>query len=250
MAMNNRLLRPRASGGFSPDQVADLAMWLDASDAATVTLDSGAVSQWDDKSGNARNATQTTANNRPTTTAVNGLTALSFDGANDVLTFTGVSRTDETWIIAAAQTADQSGQRQFLSDGGDGKGISATKSTNKLAEFAFGGFTEGTNRLRVEYAASAATPLGPAVLSVVRSAANGGFVYIDGTQRTSNVGGTFDKFTTSNADTMSKIGAYSSSLFQLEGWIGEIICYSRAVSADERLAVERYLGRKWGITVA
>ena len=249
MAMNPKLLRPKASG-FDPKSISGLAQWLDANDAATLTFVSGAVSQWNDKSGNSRNATQTVANNRPTTTTVNGKTALSFDGTNDGLSFTGVARTDETWVIAAAQTADQAGQRQILSDGGNGTGISATKGSVKLAEFAFGGFTEGTNRLRVQYAASPSAFLGPAVLSVVRSASAGGFVYIDGTQRTSTVGGTFDKFSTSGSDTMSKIGFYSSSLFQFQGWIGEILCYSRALTAAERLKVERYLGKKWGITVA
>ena len=42
------------------------ALWLDAADASTITESGGAVSQWNDKSGNDRNATQTTPSNRPT----------------------------------------------------------------------------------------------------------------------------------------------------------------------------------------
>ena len=42
------------------------ALWLDASDESTLTLDvSNNVEQWDDKSGNANHATQTTSGNRP-----------------------------------------------------------------------------------------------------------------------------------------------------------------------------------------
>jgi hypothetical protein len=248
-AMNPRLLRPKASSGFRPDSISGLANWWDANDAATLTLNSGAVETWTSKSGSKSPATQSTASSRPTTTAANGKTALLFDGVDDGLNFTGTSRTDETWILAAAQTADQSGQRQMISDGGSGTGLSATKGAAKFYEVAFGGFTEGTNRLRVQYSASASTLLGPAVLSCVRSAAGGGFAFVDGVQRTSAVGGTFPRFTTSNADTMSKIGYYSSSLFQFQGWIGEILCYSRALTAAERNAVELYLGRKWGIAV-
>lgn len=63
------------------------ALWLDASDATTITTVSGAVSQWNDKSGNGRNATQGTAANRPTYTSAgqNGLNVLTFDGTDDWL---------------------------------------------------------------------------------------------------------------------------------------------------------------------
>jgi hypothetical protein len=250
MPMNPRLLRPLASG-FNPASISGIANWWDANDAATLTFNSGAVETWTSKAGLKTAASQSTANNRPVTTTVNGKTALSFDGSNDGLNFTGTSRTDETWIIAAAQTADQSGQRQMLSDGSAGTGISATRGASvKLFEVSFGGFTEGTNRLRVQYAATASAFMGPGVFTCVRSAAAGGFAFVDGTQRTSTVGGTFSSFTTSNADTMARIGYYSSSLFQWQGWIGEILLYDRALSASERLKVERYLGKKWGITVA
>jgi hypothetical protein len=49
---------------WSPAEITT-ALWLDAADASTVTTVSGAVSQWNDKSGNGRNATQTTPSNRP-----------------------------------------------------------------------------------------------------------------------------------------------------------------------------------------
>jgi hypothetical protein len=50
------------------------ALWLDAADASTVTTVSSAVSQWNDKSGNGRNFTQSTSGNRPalTTNALGG----------------------------------------------------------------------------------------------------------------------------------------------------------------------------------
>jgi hypothetical protein len=247
-AMNPRLLRPTASG-FNPASISGIANWWDANDAATVTLNAGAVETWTSKAGLKSAATQTTANNRPVTTTVNGKTALSFDGTNDGLDFTGTARTDETWICAVAQTADQSGQRSFLSDAGDGLGMSATKGAAKFLEACFGSFTEGVGRLRPVYAVSPSAVLGPAVCSVVRSAAAGGFVFIDGTARISGVNSAAS-FTTSASVTIRRIGYYSSTLFQFQGWIGEILLYDRALSASERLKCERYLGKKWGITVA
>jgi hypothetical protein len=45
--------------------VLSTALWLDAADASTVTLNNLTASQWNDKSGNARNVLQATAANQP-----------------------------------------------------------------------------------------------------------------------------------------------------------------------------------------
>jgi hypothetical protein len=50
---------------WTPAQLAT-ALWLDAADATTITLNGVSTSQWADKSGNGRNATQATAANQPT----------------------------------------------------------------------------------------------------------------------------------------------------------------------------------------
>jgi hypothetical protein len=57
----------RKSTLWTPDKLgASLALWLDAADASTITLNGSTVSQWNDKSGNARHATQATAASQPT----------------------------------------------------------------------------------------------------------------------------------------------------------------------------------------
>ena len=53
-----RLWRPNELGS-------SLAMWLDAEDTASITLNGVNVSQWADKSGNGRNASQATASAQP-----------------------------------------------------------------------------------------------------------------------------------------------------------------------------------------
>ena len=42
------------------------ALWLDANDSSTITQSGGVVSQWDDKSGNARHLSEATSALRPT----------------------------------------------------------------------------------------------------------------------------------------------------------------------------------------
>lgn len=63
------------------------ALWLDADDSSTVTTSGGFVSQWNDKSGNGRNVSQSDTTLRPayTANAVNGKYGITFDGLGDRL---------------------------------------------------------------------------------------------------------------------------------------------------------------------
>jgi hypothetical protein len=83
---------------------AALALWLDASDASTITLNGSTVSQWNDKSGNSRNASQATAANQPTRTlnGLGGRTVITFDGTNDWLGLSAsVFSNQLSWSYAA-----------------------------------------------------------------------------------------------------------------------------------------------------
>jgi hypothetical protein len=79
---------------FTPTDLTNIRIWLDASDTGTIAETLGAVSQWDDKSGNSNHAVQSTAGNQPTTGAAtqNGLNVLTVDG-NDKMDITTLSVT-------------------------------------------------------------------------------------------------------------------------------------------------------------
>ena len=72
---------------WTPRQLTS-AVWFDAADTTTITLNGSNVSQWNDKSGNNRHATQGTAANQPlfvtSVPGANGLPAIQTDG-NDTL---------------------------------------------------------------------------------------------------------------------------------------------------------------------
>lgn len=80
LLMQKRLLTPIFLGSR-------LALWLDAADASTITLNGSTVSQWRDKSGNRRHFLQATAANQPTYTpnGLNGKPVVTFDGVDDFL---------------------------------------------------------------------------------------------------------------------------------------------------------------------
>jgi hypothetical protein len=93
MAMSPRLLRPiarRQAPTFSPLSLTGLQLWLDATDSSSITLNSGNVSEWADKSPEGNDATQATAISQPAyeTGSVNGLAAVTFDGTNGFLDVT------------------------------------------------------------------------------------------------------------------------------------------------------------------
>jgi len=68
---------------FSPLDLSPV-LWLDAADTSTITESGGAVSQWDDKSGNGYHLTQGTGAQQPKsgTATINSLNVIEYDGAN------------------------------------------------------------------------------------------------------------------------------------------------------------------------
>ena len=72
-------LSRRFAPNWTPAQIPGLALWLDAADASTITLNGSDVSQWNDKSGNAYHLTQPTAALQPRyeATGMNGKPALN-----------------------------------------------------------------------------------------------------------------------------------------------------------------------------
>jgi hypothetical protein len=87
MAMNQRLLRPTASGAaFTPATLSGLFGWYDASNTASVTLQTG-VQSWGDLAGSMGPAIQNTTNDQPGygTVTLNGKATITFDGTDDFL---------------------------------------------------------------------------------------------------------------------------------------------------------------------
>ena len=76
--------------GTTPWTPADIttSLWLDASDATTITESAGAVSKWDDKSGNSNDSVQVVSADQPSTgvNTLNSLNVITF--ASDFLNLT------------------------------------------------------------------------------------------------------------------------------------------------------------------
>jgi len=83
------------------------ALWLDASDSSTITRDSPGtdddVSQWNDKSTNSRNATQSTDASKPlfVSNARNGLPVIRFNGSTEFFAMS----TGLDWMAGTSHSA-------------------------------------------------------------------------------------------------------------------------------------------------
>lgn len=239
MPMNPRLLRPRASG-FSPKNISGLAVWLDATDTSTLTFNSTSVSQWADKSGNGRNATQATALNQPTTGTINGKQAIAFDGTSDHLSLGDLS--------AAFPSAATAFYVVTKSEGANQGSYMAASTSNNAGWWRFGGGSSYLGIFRNNRLGATAINLDANNVNCVGvlSSSSTYDVYLQGT-----------RILTTTADfaggTNHLIGAgmdSSSNLYYIQGRIGEVIYYNRALSAADIATVYKYLSKKWGFTLS
>lgn len=277
MAMNPRLLRPTASG-FNPRQISGLLAWYDASDASTLTIATG-VSQWRDKSGNGRTLRQSIGNNQPLSTSrtLNGKTVLDFDGSNDVLSYvdTGgtpiydidlaTSRSVTFFGVFASDVGNEI--RDFLSLQRTGKnsndsGFYVRRHTNLSGSIEFaagaGDSTSNDQATKNNVRGFANTSTSAMVVSVTLSASAGQFeAQLNGTTQSLTLrygtlpntgfmqegsgGHTLDIGATRNS------GNLLMSTGRWNGFIGEVLIYTTAVSAAQRQRVEGYLAWKWGL---
>jgi hypothetical protein len=235
MSMNPRLLRPIATG-FNPKTIAGLALWLDAPEynASTGT--------WADKSGNGRNFGQDIAENRPIVSAVtqNGRAILELDGSNDQLIH------NSNFLQVANCTLFAAFRRLGGAFGGVISSarisIASDRSPGILIDSSRGSIRGFFN---VSYAAVAAVDSFNITSGTVTDGAS--VIFTNGTQIVSSAAAS----TLDTGNTTTTIGTYRTIAGNyLNGYIGEIIAYTRVLSVSERKKVEGYLGKKWGITVA
>jgi hypothetical protein len=246
------------------------ALWLDAADASTVTTVSGAVSQWNDKSGNGRNASQATAGNRPTYTSAgqNNLNVLTLDGSNDSLALAanlGITTAHSIFVAAknsATITAATSAQA-LLS--GDGYTYPSTTTSDLI--LGAGSLTGNLTNERLFSLAIAESTAGAQVYGYGKTDADvsGGFFLSSAFTTTDNaftgrlngsssfatvsVGGDYSSTNTRYPSTVRGIGFrfVNSSLFW-NGQLWEIIVAPSYLSLDATQRIEGYLAHKWALT--
>jgi hypothetical protein len=103
---------------WTPAQITT-ALWLDASDATTITAAGGFVSQWDDKSGNSKHVTQGTGSRQPQTgvATISTLNALQFDGGDWLENATSIISAQPASFFCLFNVTAAAGTDESLFDG-------------------------------------------------------------------------------------------------------------------------------------
>ena len=239
----------RFGGGYSltlwtPAQITT-QLWLDSDDPSTLTLVNGRVSQWNDKSGNSRNGTQSTEANRPrywanreNGRAVLVLSANQWHSISYTISGTGW----DFFAVASLESSSQSYAR-LISAKNAGQ---AEDWNNGTSWAAIERFDVGAN-IRSEHS-SAATGNGAVTYNEANilhsSLTTGAQTFrINGTQ-------TGTAATGSSLNTTDGIRVGGSWKSNAEKWAG-ILCevlLVQAISTTNRDKVEGYLAHKWGLT--
>jgi hypothetical protein len=236
-----------------------LALWLDAEDAASITLNGSTVSQWNDKSGNARNVLQATAANQPTRTAsgLNGKPVLTFDGTDWLFNANpgALLRNVAGGTVAAVMNYTNFTIQRIPIAAMNGTGAGVRLSTILQAA---GTLNIAARRLDAEGALVVSTP--PTYTNGTNVIQVGVARYSDGAldQFVNGVAGGTGSFPSSgnSSDTDSAtiiIGGTSTddgvtlNSNQMLGFVGEVVYTNTALSTNDRQRLEGYFAWKWGL---
>jgi hypothetical protein len=236
-----------AGGTWTPSRITT-DLWFDAADASTITLNGSTVSQWNDKSGNARNISQVTTANQPTYSGVNS--EITFDGSNDILSNASVGATDlvSVTVIAVVKMNSGGATEDLL------MGIGQTSNIGKIRTLYRGG-----NQTTVGFAG-----WGADVGTSTHSWDIGGGYHIFSGWNTalgasSNIRLSCDGITPTvhspNSSLLASVDGFSVGSLQgvLVGnyysaiSVKEIVVLYSAVTDTNRQLIEGYLAHKWGL---
>lgn len=218
-----------------PQTISSLVGWFDAT-RITGLADGAAVGQWDDLSGASRHLLQSTGANQPTyqTNELNSNPVVRFDGSNDTLATNAFTAEAQPHTIFSVVRFASIAASSYIFDG--------IGTADRHALFYFTGSSQ-----MEQYAGSSITGGAPSVGTglIFSSVFNGASseLFKNGTSvATGDCGG--------NLITGLTLGGRFNAIDLLNGDIGEVIVYNRALSVGERQQVEDYLTTKWGITAA
>ena len=219
-------------------------MWLesslDKSFKSSESSDTSSLSVWYDirESVNKTNATQSSSSNYPTySNSINYIQAVKFDGTSSYLAVdvSSLNNTNYTIFVLEQRESSKSGN-YFIGDS------SSVNESNTNKNLVLGYSADGTikhsqssDNSYTSSITSYSSSLGkPRVFTFVHDKSSGKKTYINGL------------LAATSTDTNHLSGMTTLTIGKsYQGQIGEVVMFARALNAEERQAVEDYLGKKW-----
>lgn len=238
----------RGRPAWTPAQI-PTALWLDAADSSTITLNGSTVSQWSDKSGNGNNAVQATSASQPsysTSALSNNRPAIVFDGINDWMTAgTSLNLQSRHFVVAVVRVVTVAAIMRFIS-----KWLT-TSGTAGLSWF-LGSVSTVRSRWAVNSGGTNYISLYDQAAATTSTAIYGGDLqdgvlksYVDGTVGNTALTGVGTPQNTTSTVTLGVLNQVSADYSNF-AFAECIIVNGDNASIDNRQRVEGYLAWKWG----
>lgn len=225
------------------------AVWLDANDASTITLNGSTISQWNDKSGNNRHVSQATVANQPTYTP-NGLSG------KPVLTFTGtnfLSKINDTFLQNAPAVSVFS-VVSFADYVTNRRAIDMRTTTGKVARLLLLGQASALQSAGRRLSADSLSTRNGAAVAANQPAIVGSQLNFANNSNTAVVNGvvspaaTFSSGAGNSEDALVDFEMGTSVTTQLFlGTMAETVFVSGILSLEDRQRLEGYLAWKWDL---
>jgi hypothetical protein len=225
-----------------PKTISGLKIWLDGNDTSTlfdsntggniITSNGATIGRWEDKSGNGKNATQSSAGVRPTfaTNIQNKLNSIRFDGTKYFSAIDTSSTTSAFIICVFKIDNDPPTSNDFA-----GHPLGTSADANSHLPWTDGTIYDATFTNLRKTTNNPANNLTSFTMYSVESQANSWISKINSNQ-----------FYTTNTNTFQNQSLFTS-FFLVKGYIGEIISYSPIPSASDIIKIQNYLNNKWRI---
>ena len=212
------------------------ALWLDAADASTITQSLGAVSQWNDKSGNENHLKQASGALQPAYgfgSEFAGKRVVSATTANMMVTDSAITVGTSSTIFLVYSQANNS-RAYFISYTSDAAYVGTSNTATNFA------FVHGST------AFNHPTPGTPSIFTSVSAPTDYEF-FFDGTSAYTSAtepnvydGNTGVLILNSRSNTVAS--------FSPNAEYAEILIINNALSLTDRQLLEGYLAHKWGLT--
>jgi len=249
---------------WTPTQLTP-AVWLDAADSATITLNGSTVSQWNDKSGNDNHVSNGEASTQPAylTTGWNGKPTVYFTKAGEEFLFkAGVSNfaANDDYTLASAF--------EFLQPNNNWDMVAGWRSVPNTSNSPNGGTpvlqgmsgypapaeigVHNTDVTDTRIKVDVTSRLGKKIATVGRSGGtdgNGGEVTVTSTgfsQPTYQTNGT-QTWISAAATGFQVGGKQQNGTAYGDKYISEVVGCNTKLSTDDRQKLEGYLAWKWGL---
>lgn len=242
-----------------PTDIAGLEVWLDASDLSTLYQDSGGVTPvtddgqtvgyWADKSGNGNDFSQGTAANEPRYDAaeINGRSALYFDGSSDYLDSGAIAalNTDELTCIVVAVHELGSVDRLISCSYTSGAGVWSDDiwGIGSLSTGSMYNFSRSSIAVQVVNNMVANPFAGAFIVSHVWHSDDSVSGWVNGGIIANSTGAN----SSPSGHNLVRVGANIHTLGSYwQGHVAEVVIYSAELGDVDRVAIEKYLAKKWG----